>query len=120
MLETYLKGVECPADIEKKIEEEYVQLNASIVEQKYDNDWIIQHLRVSEVGNKDENNEENKDGIKNKQSCDIAEEMNIDEHIGNENEKKENNFIESLKLFSFFSFLTDLVAVGVLLGAILN
>jgi len=23
--------------------------------------------------------------------------MNIDEHIGNENEKKENNFIESLK-----------------------
>jgi hypothetical protein len=56
LLETYLKGVECPADIEKKIEEEYVQLNASIVEQKYDNDWIIQHLRVSEVGNKDENN----------------------------------------------------------------
>ena len=48
--------MECPADIEKKIEEEYVQLNASIVEQKYDNDWIIQHLRVSEVGNKDENN----------------------------------------------------------------
>ena len=46
----------------KKIEEEYTQLNTSVIEEKYDNDWIIQHLSVMEVDNNenDKNNEDKK------------------------------------------------------------
>ena len=40
LLENFLKGVNCPEDIEK-IEEEYIQLNASIIEEKYDNDGLF-------------------------------------------------------------------------------
>ena len=65
LLETFLKGVECPEDMEKKIEEEYTQLNTSVIEEKYDNDWIIQHLSVMEVDN-NENDKNNKDKKKEK------------------------------------------------------
>ena len=59
LLETFLKGVECPEDIDKLIEEEYVQLNTSIIEEKYDNDWIVQHLSINEVKDQNENNNNN-------------------------------------------------------------
>ena len=92
LVESILKG--CPNLIQiypKKLKE----CDQSFIKQNTQSNANINN--DNNIDKNNENNEENKDGIKNKQSCDIAEEMNIDEHIGNENEKKENNFIESLK-----------------------
>ena len=88
LLEVYLKGVNCPDNIEQKIEEEYTQLNASIVEEKWDNEWIIQHLSVHEVDNKNKiNNDKNKD--KNK---DININKSNKEKKNKVNEKENNIF----------------------------
>ena len=76
LLEKFLKGVECPDDIEKQIEEEYIQLNASIIEEKYDNDWIIQHLSVKEL-EKNESNQNNDNNKKNKEDKKKDKEKNI-------------------------------------------
>ena len=83
LLENFLKGVECPEDIEKKIQEEYIQLNTSIVEEKYDNDWIIQHLSVNEVENNNENNNSNNNNI-------IIKENNNSNIIIEKNDNKDN------------------------------
>ena len=83
LLETFLKGVECPKDMEKKIEEEYVQLNASIIEEKYDNDWIVQHLSVVEV----ENNEDDKKNENDKNKKDKEKEKDKDNRKDEEKEK---------------------------------
>ena len=88
LLEVYLKGVNCPDNIEQKIEEEYTQLNASIVEEKWDNEWIIQHLSVHEVDNKNKiNSDKNKD--KNK---DININKSNKEKKNKVNEKENNIF----------------------------
>ena len=87
LLEIFLKGVECPEGIEKKIEEEYIQLNASIIEEKYDNDWIIQHLSVNEVGNNEDNNKNN--NINNNNNNNINKIYNDFEEIENDKDKKD-------------------------------
>ena len=88
LLETFLKGVECPKDMEKKIEEEYVQLNASIIEEKYDNDWIVQHLSVVEV----ENNEDDKKNENDKNKKDKEKEKEKDKDNRKDEEKEKDIF----------------------------
>ena len=87
LLENFLKGVECPEDIEKKIQEEYIQLNTSIVEEKYDNDWIIQHLSVNEVENNNSNN--HNIIIKENNNSNIIIEKNDNKDNNNKNKDKE-------------------------------
>ena len=70
LLQTYLKGVDCPEDIDKLVEEEYIQLSTSIVEEKYDNDWIVQHLSINEVNNNQQNNNNNNNNNNNKKDND--------------------------------------------------
>ena len=79
LLETYLKGIDYPEDIDKLIEEEYIQLNTSIVEEKYDNDWIVQHLSVNEVNNNQQNNNNN---------------INNNNNNNNKKENDENNIFD--------------------------
>ena len=92
LLENFLKGVEYPEDIEKKIQEEYIQLNTSIVEEKYDNDWIIQHLSVNEVENNNENNNSNNNIIikENNNSNVIIEKNDKKDNKNNKNKDKED------------------------------
>ena len=91
-MENFLKGVEYPEDIEKKIQEEYIQLNTSIVEEKYDNDWIIQHLSVNEVENNNENNNSNNNIIikENNNSNVIIEKNDKKDNKNNKNKDKED------------------------------
>ena len=46
MLGGYLKGVDYSVDIEKKIKEEYIELNSCIIEEKLNDDWLIEHLSI--------------------------------------------------------------------------
>ena len=98
LLENFLKGVECPEDIEKKIQEEYITLNASIVEEKYDNDWIIQHLSVNEVENNNDNENNNKNIIiKENNNSNVIIEKNDNKNKDNNKEKedkKEKNIFD--------------------------
>ena len=61
-LGVYLKGIDYSIDIEKKINEEYIQLKACITEEKLNDDWLVEHLSIDEVkGNKKDDKSNKKD-----------------------------------------------------------
>ena len=60
LLEGYLKGVDYSIDIEKKVKEEYIELNTCITEEKLNDEWIIEHLSIKESDSKKEDNRNNK------------------------------------------------------------
>ena len=82
LLESNLKGVDYSFDIEKKVKEEYIELNSYFTEEKLNDDWIIEHLKISENG---EANEENKDN------------KNIEEKKDNENKDNKVEIKEESK-----------------------
>ena len=56
----YLKGIDYSVEIEKKVNEEYIQLQSCITEEKLDDDWLLEHLSINEVDpkNKDKKKKE--------------------------------------------------------------
>ena len=57
LLGVYLKGIDYSVEIEKKVNEEYIQLQSCITEEKLDNDWLLEHLSINEF---DPNNKDKK------------------------------------------------------------
>lgn len=66
-LKIYLQGVDFDIDIKKIVEEEFIVLQSSIQEETFNNDWVVQHLSISEVGkNENEKKIEKKEDISDK------------------------------------------------------
>ena len=58
---------------QKKVNEEYIQLQTCITEEKLDNDWLLEHLSIKEI---DPNNKDKKKREKEKKK-DIIDDFEI-------------------------------------------
>ena len=66
LLEISLKGIDYSIDIEKKVKEEYIVLNKTVTEEQLNDDWLLEHLNISEIQTNDKNNKKEKDKGKQK------------------------------------------------------